>query len=395
MFDFIKNVAQRMLLDFEDSKKASHTGLKGRARERAVVKEFLSQYLPKRYSISSGIIIDVNSQESKQQDIIIYDNFTSPVLKDLEDEKIFFPENVLVSIEVKSTLNKNELKDTFEKAESIYGLSFSPNPSIRITPQIASKAIKPPILTIGFAYKATKSIESLRDDLREIKANSPTKNALSFICVFEDKDGNSGLIVHVDEKNVNKVNALPNENDRLAILSCEDPGTALMYMYLLLMTYLQMNGIFIATPNFSEYAKATGLKENQISIAKEDLSGTQFITEGQNVAVDDAFRMSELTKKLFEDGLNDEEAMDFLLTMTRLPKMQFLLNPNARYFELVDREKKEFREMTEMPRTLRIIQAIQNIKNNSASEEDHNVFDQYKEMTDRIGNKELTVEIRT
>ena len=57
-------ISQRMLIDFENmSSQINHPGEKGKAREVAL-SEFLKEYLPNRYSVSSGEIIDIVLQKS-------------------------------------------------------------------------------------------------------------------------------------------------------------------------------------------------------------------------------------------------------------------------------------------------------------------------------------------
>ena len=69
-----------------------------------MVEQFLRPYLPARYAVSSGLIVDLHGTESRQQDLMIYDGLGAPVLLDLDSDKILFPESVYATIEVKSSL---------------------------------------------------------------------------------------------------------------------------------------------------------------------------------------------------------------------------------------------------------------------------------------------------
>ena len=67
----LEDVAKKLKIDFEGiTKQIQHNGVKGSARED-LLKDYLKKLLPEKYSISSGIIIDNNQKQSKQQDFII------------------------------------------------------------------------------------------------------------------------------------------------------------------------------------------------------------------------------------------------------------------------------------------------------------------------------------
>lgn len=112
-----KAIAKKMMVDFEGiSTQLEHKGLMGRAREIAVVNEFLTKYLPKQLGIATGEIVSSEGSVSKQMDIIIFDNFKSPLLLREEEIHILPIESVYVVIEVKSNLNGAELEDSVKKS---------------------------------------------------------------------------------------------------------------------------------------------------------------------------------------------------------------------------------------------------------------------------------------
>ena len=82
-------------------------------RERCL-KDILSYFLDKNYTISDGFIINSNNEVSTQCDVIIHNSKIMPLI----DNNIsnFFPMEVISSIgEVKSTLSKDQLKETLRK----------------------------------------------------------------------------------------------------------------------------------------------------------------------------------------------------------------------------------------------------------------------------------------
>jgi len=79
-----------------------------------IVSNFLEPVLPSRLSVGSGFIITNKGRISTQCDVIVYDRFNTPKI---ENNGIrFFPvETVVGIIEVKSILNKNNLKEALIK----------------------------------------------------------------------------------------------------------------------------------------------------------------------------------------------------------------------------------------------------------------------------------------
>lgn len=90
-----------------------HYGERGRIAEE-IIKNVLTRILPKRFSIGTGVIFSADGQVSAQTDIVIYDNFhNSPLLS--EFGTCLFPvEIVYATIEVKSVLNKKELRTSMD-----------------------------------------------------------------------------------------------------------------------------------------------------------------------------------------------------------------------------------------------------------------------------------------
>ena len=97
MVDEFKSIVAKLQAEFSRSRSIQHQGLKGTARERAIVTEFLRDHLPDKYSVGSGEIVDSTGQVSRQQDIVIYDGHNMPVLQNFGETKVFFAEQVHVT----------------------------------------------------------------------------------------------------------------------------------------------------------------------------------------------------------------------------------------------------------------------------------------------------------
>ena len=82
-------------------------------------REMLGDFLPGRYGVDSGKVVDSQGHQSEQIDIIIYDTFYSPLMFKIGDD-IFVPvESVYSVFEVKQTLNKSHLDAAAKKADSV------------------------------------------------------------------------------------------------------------------------------------------------------------------------------------------------------------------------------------------------------------------------------------
>ena len=99
-----------------------HPGAKGGVTEIKWVK-MLSDYLPRRYEISKGFVIDSSNEISQEQDVIIYDRHYSPLVFKQEDVLYIPAESVYAVFEVKQLLDKHYFYYASEKIGSVRRLS--------------------------------------------------------------------------------------------------------------------------------------------------------------------------------------------------------------------------------------------------------------------------------
>lgn len=110
-----KNTSRQVFLD--ENGTLIHPGEFGVYREK-IVKELLQRFLPAWLAIGTGFIVTSDNERSTQCDLIIYDKNITPVIENSEQR--FFPiECVAGVIEVKSKLNKTELKTALIKLAEI------------------------------------------------------------------------------------------------------------------------------------------------------------------------------------------------------------------------------------------------------------------------------------
>lgn len=106
----------------------NHPGEKGNYHEY-ILKDFISKFLSKRYSIKTGFIYVDDTHISPQIDLMIIDENQTPcIIAQYDDFVIVYPEAVCCVIEVKTNLNKKEFKKSTDLIQQIKVLSKFNNP---------------------------------------------------------------------------------------------------------------------------------------------------------------------------------------------------------------------------------------------------------------------------
>jgi hypothetical protein len=125
--EIFEQAARKLRQDFDSLRVVPHAGAKGGEAEK-IIRDFLNKHLPGRFKAGSGFIVDKRGEVSRQTDVVIYDALNCPVYRWSEDAAIFPNDNVAAVIEVKSTLDKEELRDTHLKTEEAKTLAKTPVP---------------------------------------------------------------------------------------------------------------------------------------------------------------------------------------------------------------------------------------------------------------------------
>jgi hypothetical protein len=100
----------------------THDGTLGEVNEQCFI-DVLRRYLPHRYAIDRGIVIDSKGCTSDQIDLVIYDRQYTPTLLDQHAHRFIPAEAVYCVLEVKPTLNKAYLEYAGDKARSVRALA--------------------------------------------------------------------------------------------------------------------------------------------------------------------------------------------------------------------------------------------------------------------------------
>lgn len=96
----------------------THNGTMGDVNERHFI-EIIKRYLPDRYAVDTGIVIDSNGKTSDQIDVIVFDNQYTPTLLDQKNHRFIPSESVYAVFEVKPHIDKAYLTYAGKKAESV------------------------------------------------------------------------------------------------------------------------------------------------------------------------------------------------------------------------------------------------------------------------------------
>lgn len=100
----------------------THSGTMGEVNEEHFIR-LLRRYLPNRYGVDQGIVIDSTGATSDQIDIIIYDPQYTPPLLDQQAHCYVLTESVYAVLEVKPAINKDYLHYAANKARSVRRLA--------------------------------------------------------------------------------------------------------------------------------------------------------------------------------------------------------------------------------------------------------------------------------
>lgn len=153
--EIFEMAARRLRQDFDELTALHHGGLKGGEAEKLVSK-FLADHIPRRFDVTSGLILDQNDHVSRQTDVIIYDALNCPAYRTSETAAIIPSDNVAATVEVKSVLDKDQMHDAFRKASVTKGL-------VKTSPTNVPRLITAQTLCFLFAFESALTLDKLSD----------------------------------------------------------------------------------------------------------------------------------------------------------------------------------------------------------------------------------------
>ncbi|MGF6091603.1 DUF6602 domain-containing protein [Pseudomonas sp. 18173] len=181
------------------SKSITHNGVMGEVNEAHFI-EVLRKYLPNRYGVAQGIVVDCNGATSDQIDIIIFDPQYTPTLLDQQSHRFVPAEAVYAVLEAKPSINKQYLDYAANKAASVRRLERTSVPIRHAGGEHPAKALFPIIAGIvatdvewadGCASKSLIETLGALTGEREINLGIALSD-----CAFQVKEGS----LHLTEK---------------------------------------------------------------------------------------------------------------------------------------------------------------------------------------------------
>lgn len=183
----LANASEQMLSEFKQIRISfDHNGTAGEGGE-AVVAKFLRSQLPQSIGISTGQILDVTGQISKQEDVILYDAEHTPMLFPNQNERITLvpAEGVLGVVEVKTHLHSSDIETCLANCRSVKQLvrtAYFPQ-AIQTTHTIYGKQyVNPPIYYTVFA---AASDNLYAGKLNEIQEDVPIDQRIDSVCCLD------------------------------------------------------------------------------------------------------------------------------------------------------------------------------------------------------------------
>jgi len=385
---FFKATSEKLFSDFNASKSIKHNLTKGEAREEYILQEFLKPNLPKKYSVSPGIIIDCDDVQSKQQDLVIYDDFNSPILQDMGKNKLFFPEIVRIVIEVKSSLNGKEIDDVFKKSLSIVNLKKSYFNSSIINNYLPDSDFSLRPFFICMCYESEISLESTATKIRELSNKNNCENPIDLLCILQGLKKETGLIANVDPMNIHNILSLPKRGSKLVVVPYKVPEDSLLFAYLIILNNLLIKEMSFLYPDIIKYAYASGFPHPQVLITKEEQKGAYLVnSEGKRLAIS-VREISDLSIKVIKNKATDNEIIDWFYYSPQIPGGNTMVDINSNFY--LDKE------IAFLPKPMVVYEVIQKIKSKDVlSEEEKQLINKFVEFVKNTMKEKKILKIGT
>ncbi|MEU0884786.1 DUF6602 domain-containing protein [Lentzea sp. NPDC005914] len=186
-----------------------HAGVKGGEVESSF-RTFLSQHLPRRWTVGTGEIVDRQSRRSPQMDVVI-SNQDQPFRSEQDTPGLMVIEGVGASCEVKTRLNKKELADCIEKGRKLKQLRNQHLAGDMIHSNESDRARfydRPPYFAVCFENSvAIDTVGEILSDLEPVETTNgvaiPPIDAIFFLglgCLINYGDGEGALRIHWSEE---------------------------------------------------------------------------------------------------------------------------------------------------------------------------------------------------
>lgn len=111
----LDNLEKQLSLHLDSVReKFAHAGIKGASTE-AILRQTLRDYLPRRFEVGTGEVIDSEARRSRQLDVVVL-NENHPFTHSRDEPSVFFLDGLVAVGEVKSVLTSAHLDSTLDSA---------------------------------------------------------------------------------------------------------------------------------------------------------------------------------------------------------------------------------------------------------------------------------------
>lgn len=165
-----------------DRNASSHKPTVGTASERGW-RAMLEAYLPKRYCVSDGFVIDSDGARSDQIDLVIYDRQYSPFLFNHNGSLYIPAESVYAVFEVKQETSRKRIGEAITKASSVRSLKRT-NVRIPTASGPRSRSDLFPVLSGLLCLDSSWKSPFGEPFLQALKA-SPAEGRLDLLCALK------------------------------------------------------------------------------------------------------------------------------------------------------------------------------------------------------------------
>lgn len=160
-----------------------HNGLVGGEGEK-LVSQFLRSHLPLSIGVTTGQVLDVDGNMSKQVDVIVYDAMRTPMLfaGPAGDTHLVPAEGVLAVVEVKTRLTADEVRKSLANARSVKSrrrTAYFPQAVQLVHHAYGREWAEPPI---HYSVFAAHSDNMYADLLNELQADVPPHGRIDMLC---------------------------------------------------------------------------------------------------------------------------------------------------------------------------------------------------------------------
>lgn len=245
------------------------------------VRNFFKSKLPEKYYISNGHIIDADLNTSPQLDLVIADNFRTPILyKTFDSTEYLTYESIYSYSEIKSSWNKNHITDFITTKERVHKflkrINISPNfidaggKGILLNVPTTTYSYKNPLFT--FMLVGDSSSFSF-EHIKNLYNDTDWKFLPNVLCLYD-----RGLIININKNSLDegifKVNLYPeflqesSEENEWILLSFDKKRSVLGTLYYMVLEHL--NSCVLGSPNMLDYMQNIfEIKSDNIDFIKD------------------------------------------------------------------------------------------------------------------------------